>query len=173
MTKAHILEFQGKTPQIGAGAFIAPTAVIIGDVTIGAGANIWFGAVLRGDMNHIEIGAKTSIQDNTVIHCNEIHPTIVGANVVVGHAVVMEGCTIGEGSLIGMNATVLSGAVLGENTLVAAAALVRENEQFPARSLLAGVPAQVKAQIKEAHLQLMALGVEHYGEVMQHYENGI
>jgi carbonic anhydrase/acetyltransferase-like protein (isoleucine patch superfamily) len=95
LNKALILEFQGKSPTIAPDAFIA-----LGAVVIGPGANIWFGAVLRGDLNHIDIGARASIQDNCVLHCN--YPTIVGANVV------MEGCTIGDGSLIGMNATVLT-----------------------------------------------------------------
>ncbi|MCB0075413.1 MAG: gamma carbonic anhydrase family protein, partial [Caldilineaceae bacterium] len=108
-----IIEHQGKRPRIAADVFIAPNATILGDVTIGAGASIWFGAVIRGDVGHIEIGPGTNIQDNVVIHVNARHDTQIGANATIGHGVVLEGCTIGDGALLGMNATVLSEAEIG------------------------------------------------------------
>jgi len=109
---AQLITVRGWTPKIHPSAFLAPNATIIGNVTIGAGANIWFGVVLRGDQNEIRIGEKSSIQDNTVIHCNEDHPTIVGSLVTVGHCAVLEGCTIEDGALIGMNAKCVAPAAV-------------------------------------------------------------
>ena len=107
---ATMIEFDGKTPQVADDAFIAPTAVLIGDVTVEAGASIWFGAVLRGDNSAIVIGAGSNVQDNCVIHCADDLPTIVGENVTVGHMAMLEGCQIGDGALIGMGAIVLQRA---------------------------------------------------------------
>ena len=122
-----IIELNGKRPTIAASAYIAPTAVIIGDVTIGEDASVWFGAVIRGDEGKIVIGARTSVQDNVVIHVNSRRDTIVEEDVTIGHGVVMEVCTRGAGSLIGMNATVLSESVIGKGVLVAAGAVVRQD----------------------------------------------
>ncbi|NJN84286.1 MAG: gamma carbonic anhydrase family protein, partial [Caldilineaceae bacterium] len=108
-----IIEHMGKQPQIAEGVYLAPTATVIGDVIIEAGANIWFGAVLRGDSGRIVIGPRTSVQDNVVVHVNGHHDTIVEGDVIIGHGVVLEGCRIGQGALLGMNATVLSGAEVG------------------------------------------------------------
>ena len=110
---ATVIELDGKTPQVADDAFIAPTAVLIGDVTVHAGASIWFGAVLRGDNSAIVIGAGSNVQDNCVIHCAEELPTIVGENVTVGHMAMLEGCVIGDGALIGMGAIVLQRATVG------------------------------------------------------------
>lgn len=165
-----ILSYQGKTPQIAEGVFIAPTAVLIGDVVVERGANIWFGAVLRGDLSQIYIGQNSSIQDNCVLHCNQRNHTIVHENTIVGHGAVLEGCTIGAGSLIGMNATVLSGSRLGENTLVAAAALIREQTIFEGGVLLAGVPATVKRKVTEAELDTHQAAIARYLAVVKNYE---
>lgn len=166
---ANIIAFAGKTPQIAETAFIAPNATIIGDVIIEDGANIWFGAVLRADWNQIHIGARTSIQDNCVLHVNSRYPTIVRENVIVGHGAVLEGCDIGAGSLVGMNATVLSGAKLGVQTILGAGALVRERSEHPARVLLAGVPAMVKRTLSEDEAARPLRGIEHYQDVMRLY----
>jgi carbonic anhydrase/acetyltransferase-like protein (isoleucine patch superfamily) len=139
-----IIEYKGKRPQIAANVYVAPTAVIIGDVVIGEGASVWFGAVIRGDSGPIRIGAGTNVQDNVVVHVNSRHATLIGDNVTIGHGAVLEGCTIGAGSLIGMNATVLDGAVVGEGAAVAAGALVREGQTIPPHTLAAGVPAKVR-----------------------------
>jgi carbonic anhydrase/acetyltransferase-like protein (isoleucine patch superfamily) len=142
-----IIELDGKTPQVADDAFIAPTAVLIGDVTVHAGASIWFGAVLRGDNDAIVIGPGSNVQDNCVIHCAHELPTIVGTNVTVGHMAMLEGCTIGDGSLIGMGAIVLQRATVGAGALVAAGAVVGEGSEIPDGVLAAGVPAKVKKEL--------------------------
>ena len=141
---ATIIELDGATPRIADDAFVAPTATLIGDVTVEAGASVWFGAVLRGDNAAIVIGAGSNVQDNCVIHCADGLPTIVGANVTVGHMAMLEGCRIGDGALIGMGAIVLQRAAVGEQALVAAGAVVGEGVEIPAGMLAAGVPARVK-----------------------------
>jgi carbonic anhydrase/acetyltransferase-like protein (isoleucine patch superfamily) len=144
---ATIIELDGKTPQIGDDAYVAPTAVLIGDVTVGAGASIWFGAVLRGDNDRIVIGAGSNVQDNCVIHCAKDLPTLVGANVTVGHMAMLEGCEIADDCLIGMGAIVLQRATVGSGSLVAAGAVVGEGVAIPPGVLAAGVPARVKKEI--------------------------
>jgi carbonic anhydrase/acetyltransferase-like protein (isoleucine patch superfamily) len=164
-----ILPYRNKYPVIAPDAFIAPNATIIGDVTIEAGASIWFGAVLRGDQNHIIVGARVSVQDNAVIHCNDRRPTVIEADVTVGHGVVMEGCHIHQGVLIGMNATILDGATVGARALVAAGSVVLENQVIPPEVLAAGVPARVKGQLSEALLQRLARAPEFYQELANNY----
>ena len=144
---ATIIELDGKAPQIAADAYVAPTAVLIGDVTVSAGASIWFGAVLRGDNSAIVIGEGSNVQDNCVIHCAEDLPTIVGANVTIGHMAMLEGCEIEDGTLIGMGAIVLQRARVGSGSLVAAGAVVGEGVEIPPGVLAAGVPARVKKEI--------------------------
>jgi carbonic anhydrase/acetyltransferase-like protein (isoleucine patch superfamily) len=142
-----IIELDGKTPQVADDAFIAPTAVLIGDVTVHAGASVWFGAVLRGDNSAIVIGEGSNVQDNCVIHCADDLPTLVGENVTVGHMAMLEGCVIGDGALVGMGAIVLQRASVGANALVAAGAVVGEGTQIPDGVLAAGVPATVKKEL--------------------------
>jgi carbonic anhydrase/acetyltransferase-like protein (isoleucine patch superfamily) len=144
---ATIIELDGKTPRIAQDAYVAPTAVLIGDVTVAAGASIWFGAVLRGDNSAIVIGEGSNVQDNCVIHCAQDLPTIVGANVTIGHMAMLEGCVIDDNSLIGMGAIVLQRARVGSGSLVAAGAVVGEGVAIPAGVLAAGVPARVKKEI--------------------------
>lgn len=145
-----IIAFKGKRPQIHPTAYIAPTATIIGDVVIGAEASVWFGAVVRGDSGHISIGARTSVQDNVVVHVNGRHNTLIEEDVTIGHGVVVEGCHLHAGVLVGMNATVLSGAVVEAGSLIAAGAVVGENQHIPAGVLAVGVPARVKGELSEA-----------------------
>lgn len=137
-----IIEYRGKRPKIHPSAFIAPTAVIIGDVEIGEESSIWFGAVLRGDNGPIRIGARTSVQDNSVIHVT--NGTHIDDDVTIGHAAVMEDCHIKRHALIGMNAVLLNGSVIGEGSLVAAGSVVGERVEIPDRVLAAGAPAKVK-----------------------------
>ncbi len=132
-----------RVPTIDPTAFIHPNAVIIGAVTIGAGSSVWPGAVLRGDSNTIEVGARTSIQDGAIIHCTRSEPTIIGDEVVVGHVAHMEGCTIGDGALVGSGAVVLPRAQVGAGALVAAGAVVANDVQVPAHALARGVPARI------------------------------
>lgn len=144
-----IIEFKGKRPQIAESAYIAPTATIIGDVVIEAEASVWFGAVIRGDHGRIVIGARSSVQDNVVVHVNGRANTLIDADVTIGHGAVLEGCHLHAGVLVGMNATVLSGAVVEVGALVAAGAVVAENQRIPAGTLAAGVPARVKGPLSE------------------------
>lgn len=165
-----IIELNGVRPQVAEDAYIAPTAVLIGDVTVKAGANIWFGAVLRGDTGAIVIGERTSVQDNVVIHVNEQEDTILGDDVLIGHGAVLEGCTIGDGALIGMGAIVLSGARIGRQSLVAAGALVRENNRIPDAVLVAGVPAVVRSSLNAAQTDRLGEGPAHYQQMAALYK---
>lgn len=157
-----IIEFKGKRPQIHETAYIAPTAVIIGDVVIEAEASVWFGAVIRGDNGRISIGPRSNVQDNAVIHVNGRHSTIIEADVTIGHGVVLEGCHLHPGVLVGMNATVLSGAVIEPGALVAAGAVVSENQRIPAGVLAAGVPARYKGPVSEAAQQRVKRAPQSY-----------
>lgn len=160
--------YQGKTPRIDPSAFVAETAVIIGDVEIGPRANIWYGVVIRGDINHVKIGAETNIQENTVIHVDFNDRglgdcgTEIGERVTVGHGAILHGCKIGDECLIGMGATVLSGARVGAGSVVAAGALVKEGQQIPERSLAMGMPAEVKRQLPEEALEKIRLSARTY-----------
>ncbi len=166
-----IISFEGRSPRIHPTAFIAPTAVLIGDVEIGEHASIWFGAVLRADHpdHGIRIGARTSIQDNCVLHVSARGATIVGDGVTVGHGAVFESCTIGEGSLIGMNAVVLHGASIGKGALVAAGSVVPEGMEVPAGSLVAGIPARVRKQLEGESANWVRNSADHYVELADQY----
>ena len=164
-----IIELNGVRPTIAEDAYIAPTAVLIGNVTVRAGANIWFGAVLRGDTGAIVIGERTSVQDNVVIHVNEHEDTIIGSDVLLGHGAVLEGCTIGDGALIGMGAVVLSGARVGRQTLIAAGTVVRENSRLPEAVLVAGVPGAVRGSLSAAQTDRLGEGPAHYQRMAERY----
>src|SRR5205085_11660266 len=141
-----LMPFGEKRPNIAPDAFVAPNATLIGDVTLGEGASVWFGAVLRGDRDRIEIGARTNVQDNAVVHLDPGSPAIVGAGVTIGHAAIVHGCTVEDNCLIGMGSVILTGARIGRDSIVGAGALVRENEVIPPGSLVVGVPARVVRQ---------------------------
>ena len=138
-----IYSLDGEAPKIATGVWIAPNASLVGKVVLEAGVNIWFGAVLRGDTEVIHIGAGSNVQDNAVLHTDTGFPLAVGANCTLGHAVIMHGCTVGDGSLIGMGSTVMNGAKIGKASLVGAGALVTEGKVFPDRSLIMGRPAKL------------------------------
>jgi len=142
-----IISYQGKSPIIAPGSFVAPNAIIIGDVTLADETSVWFGVVLRGDINSITIGEFTNIQDNSVVHVGHDVPTIIGNHVTVGHGAIIHGCTIGSGCLIGMGAIILDQAVIGEGSLIAAGSVVKQGRIVPANSLVAGSPGMVKRQI--------------------------
>ncbi len=165
-----IIEFNGVRPKVAEDAYIAPTAVLIGNVTVKAGANIWFGAVLRGDTGEIVVGERSSIQDNVVIHVNERENTVIGNDVLIGHGAVLEGCTIGDGALVGMGAVVLSGAVIGKGTLIAAGAVVRENTRIPDAVLVAGVPGAVRGSLSTAQNARLDEGPVHYQRLAEIYK---
>ena len=168
---ATIIELDGISPRIADDAFIAPTAVLIGDVTVAPGASIWFGAVLRGDNAAIVIGEGSNVQDNCVLHCAKDLPTVVGANVTVGHMAMLEGCEIGDGALIGMGATLLNGATVGAESLVGANALLGEGKEFPARTLILGVPAKAVRERDEKALEGLKASAAHYQDRARRYRN--
>lgn len=149
-----IRPFQNKTPNIHETAFIAENAVIIGDVEIGESASIWYNCVLRGDVNYIRIGAKSNIQDGTIIHVSRADfPTIIEPEVTVGHSATLHGCYVETGSLIGIGATILDGARIGKNSLIAAGSLVTPNTIIPERSFVLGAPARVKRELTDEEVE--------------------
>lgn len=164
-----IIEYRGRTPKVHPSAFIAPTAVLIGDVEVGEESSIWFGAVLRGDNGPIRVGARTSIQDNAVLHVSEHGQTIVGDDVTVGHCAVMEDCRIERRALIGSNAVVLGGAVVGEGTLVAAGSVVGERSEIPAGVLAAGAPAKVKKPLEGEAAKWIEISADEYVKLSRSY----
>lgn len=150
-----IIEFKGKRPKIGKDVFIAPTAVVIGDVEIGDGSSVWFNTVIRGDSDAIRIGRNTNIQDNCTIHIDEGKPAVIGDYVTVGHNVVVHGCTIEDYCLIGINSTVLNGAHIQRGSIVASNALVMEGKTVGPYHLVAGVPAGLKKELPETIVDVL------------------
>ncbi|HET6231313.1 MAG TPA: gamma carbonic anhydrase family protein [Longimicrobiaceae bacterium] len=168
---ATILPFAGIRPRIHPTAFIAPTATVIGNVTVEAEASVWFGAVIRGDEpeHEIRVGARTSIQDNVVLHVSQRGPTIIGPEVTVGHGAILESCVVGRGALIGMNATVLQGAEVGEQALIAAGATVGDGASIPPRTMAAGTPARVKKELEGESLGWILNSAGHYVDLSRQY----
>ncbi|MCL1871287.1 MAG: gamma carbonic anhydrase family protein [Promicromonosporaceae bacterium] len=147
---ATVLPFDGHVPEVDPTAWIAPTATLIGRVRIGPRASVWYGAVLRGDMDQIVLGEGSNLQDNVVVHTDTGVPTLIGAGVGVGHGAIVHGATVGDGALVGMGATLLNRSVVGEGAFVAAGALVREGQEVPAHHLAVGVPAKVRGELDDA-----------------------
>lgn len=168
---AHLLPFDGKAPRIHPTAFVAPTAVLIGDVTVGPEASIWFGAVLRGDdpENGIVVGAGSSVQDNCVVHVGTWGPTVIGEHVTVGHGAKLESCTIGDRTVVGMNAVILQDVVVGEECVLAANTVVLEGARVPPRSVVAGVPGVVKKTLEGSAAAWIARGGQHYVALSRAY----
>jgi len=154
-------------------AFVAPGAVLVGEVTLGAGASVWYGCVLRGDLEPVRVGAATNVQDGTVIHVDRGQPATIGERVTLGHRSVIHGCTIGDDALIGMGAVVLSGARIGAGALVAAGALVREGFEVPSGTLAAGVPARVLGPLSDEQRERVAAGVRTYQAAARGYAAGL
>lgn len=166
---ATVVPFGDKRPRIAPDAFIAPSATIIGDVTIAAGASVWFGAVLRGDVEPIFIGERSNVQDNAVIHCDPGRPTTIGAGVTVGHLAIVHGASIGDNTLIGMGSTVMNGARIGAESVVGARALVAEGKEFPARSLVVGMPARLVRELDSDSIARIYLSAATYATRAQRY----
>ncbi|MEV4774729.1 gamma carbonic anhydrase family protein [Microbacterium sp. LWH12-1.2] len=146
---ASVLALPGRTPSIADATFVAEGARIVGDVSLAAGVSVWYNAVLRGDSAGIAIGAGSNVQDNVSVHVDAGHPVVIGEKVSIGHNAVVHGCTIGDGSLIGMGAVVLSGAVIGAGCLIAGGAVVLGGTEIPDGSLVAGVPAKVRRVLSD------------------------
>lgn len=165
-----VRSYKGKTPDIKKAAFIAENAVIIGDVTLGEGSSVWYGAVLRADDEKIVVGKNSNIQDNCTVHCSKGFPAVIGDHVTVGHNALIHGCTIGNNCLIGMHSTVMNGAKLGENSLVGAGALVTENKEFGDNTLLMGVPAKAVASLDDNAAGQINLNAAHYREKAEEFK---
>jgi carbonic anhydrase/acetyltransferase-like protein (isoleucine patch superfamily) len=166
---AHLIELDGIRPTIGEDVFLAPTAVLIGNVHVGDRSSVWFGAVLRGDLSRIEIGERCSIQDTAVIHCAIDLPTIIGDAVTVGHGALLEGCTIEDGAVIGMGAAVLQHARVGERTMIAAGGVVPERMAVAAGVLAAGVPVTERKSLSGSAARWSEMAVEDYQELRRRY----
>ena len=159
-----IYTYNGKSPNMATGCYIAPTADVIGNVTLEEGVSIWFHATLRADVNTIHIGERTNLQDNVVAHVDNDFPLIVGKRCTVGHGAIIHACTIGDDCLIGMGAIVLNGAVIGEQSIVAAGALVSQNKAYPPRSLLVGTPAKLIRTLSDEEFAKVRENTQEYWE---------
>lgn len=159
-----LYEVDGKTPQVAPSAWIAESAEVMGHVTVGPDASVWFGCVLRGDTESMSIGEGSNIQDLTVMHADRGLPLTVGKHVTVGHKVMLHGCTIGDESLIGIGAVVLNGAKIGKNCLVGAGSLVTEGKEFPDGSMIMGTPAKVVRQLTPEQIEGLRASAKHYVE---------
>ena len=162
-------ELSGKRPTVHPDAYIAPTAVLIGDVEIGAGASVWFGAVLRADEAKIQVGDGANIQDNVVIHCAQDLPTVIERNASVGHSAALEGCVVEQGALVGMGATMLQRSRLGAGSMLAAGAVLAEGISIPAGHLAAGVPATVRKPLDGSSHNWVGTAAKHYQERAARY----
>ena len=170
MSAPIILPWRGVSPTIASDAFIAPGAVVIGDVVIGSGVTIWFNCVVRGDVNHIRIGARTNIQDGSVVHVSyKTHPTIIGEDVLIGHMATIHGCTLESKAFIGMRATDMDGVVVEKEAMVAAGALVAPNKRVLQRQMWAGAPARFVRDVKPEELASFANAVERYVGLGEEY----
>ncbi len=162
MSTALLLPFDGVEPVIAADAWLAPNATVIGRARIESSASVFYGAVVRADMDRVELGARSNLQDNVVVHTDYGFPAIIGAGVSVGHAAVVHGCTVEDDCLIGMHATVLNGAQIGAGSLVAAGTVVLEGTVVPPRSLVAGVPGRVRRELSDAEVDRVLANAEIY-----------
>ncbi len=159
-----LISLPDRRPRVAARCFIAPNAAVIGDVSIGEETGVWYGAVIRGDINRIAIGHRTNIQDLCVVHVEASHALTIGDEVTVGHRAILHGCTIGSRVLIGMGAIVMNGAVIGDECIVGAGALVTEGVVIPPRSLVLGVPAKVRRGVTDEERAYIRDSASHYAE---------
>jgi len=165
--------YAGKAPRIDADAWLADDATVTGDVTLGPGASLWFGVVVRGDVNHVRIGARTNVQDLSVVHVTGgTHPTVVGEDVTVGHRVVLHGCTVHDRCLIGIGSVVLDGAEIGPDAVVGAGALVPPGMKVPPRTLVMGTPARVKRALTDEEVAHLRESAARYVEYAGRYRRG-
>jgi carbonic anhydrase/acetyltransferase-like protein (isoleucine patch superfamily) len=159
----------GTAPQIDADTWIAPGAHVIGRVVLEAGASVWFGATLRGDNEEIRVGAGSNVQENCVFHTDMGYPLRIGENCTIGHKAMLHGCTIGDGSLVGMGATILNGAVIGQGCLIGAMALIPEGKVIPDGSLVMGMPGKVVRELDDIARARLLASAAHYRERMRNF----
>ena len=167
-----LLPFGPASPDVDPSAWVAPTAVLVGRVRLGAGASAWYGAVLRADGDEIGVGAGSNVQDGCVLHADPGFPVSVGDGVVIGHGAVVHGCTVEDGVLVGMGSTVLNGVRIGAGSLVAAGSVLLEGTQVPPGSMVAGVPAKVRRPVTEEEAAGIRLVAEHYVELARQHAGG-
>lgn len=168
-----LYQIDGVGPQLGEGAWVAPSADLIGDVRLGCRSSVWFGAVIRADNTPIMLGDETNFQDGAIGHSDPGAPLTLGARVTVGHQAILHGCTIEDGALIGMGARILNGAVIGAQCIVGAGALVTEGKVFEPRSLIVGSPARAMRTLTEQQLAVLAYSATHYAEKAARYAAGL
>jgi carbonic anhydrase/acetyltransferase-like protein (isoleucine patch superfamily) len=168
-----IYELGERIPRIPESAYVANEATVIGDVTLGERASLWPGVVARGDSESIRVGEGSNIQDGSVLHSDPGFPLTLGENVTIGHKVMLHGCTVGDGSLVGIGAVVLNGARIGRNCLVGAGALVTEGKEFPDGSLIVGSPAKAVRQLSPEQIQRMQSAAPHYVHNARRYQAGM
>lgn len=170
---ALLKAYAGRAPRIDATAWIADDATVVGDVTLGPGASLWFGVVVRGDVHHVRIGARTNVQDLSVVHVTGgTHPTVIGEEVTVGHRVVLHGCTVHDRCLIGIGAVVLDGAEIGPEAMVGAGSLVPPGMRVPPRTLVMGTPARVKRPLTDEEVAHLRESADHYVGYADRYRRG-
>lgn len=160
-------------PAIHETAWVADSAQVIGNVALAEGSSVWFGVVARGDTDTITVGKGSNIQDNSVLHADEGIPLVIGDNVTVGHQVMLHGCTIGDGSLIGIQSVVLNGAKIGKNCLVGAGSLVTEGKEFPDGCMILGSPAKAVRQLSDAQIEGLKMSAQHYMDNARRYKAGL
>lgn len=172
--RGQLDRFLRMAPRLGKGVFIARGATVVGDVTLGDGASVWYGAVLRGDINRIEVGACSNIQDNAVVHLADEYPAIIGRHVTVGHSAIVHACVIGDECLVGMGATVLDGAEVGEQCIIGARALVTQRTKIPPGSMVLGAPAKVVRPLTAEERAGLRYWAEKYAaNAAYHLEHGL
>lgn len=168
-----IKSFQNLQPKIHDSVFIAEDAVVIGDVEIGESSSVWYGSIVRGDVNYIRIGARTNIQDGSIIHVSrKTHPTVLEDEITLGHRVTLHGCYVETGCLIGIGAIVMDGVRVGRNSLIAAGSLVTPNTQIPPRSLVMGSPAKVRRELTDDEVKDLERFWRNYVSLSEIYKNG-
>jgi carbonic anhydrase/acetyltransferase-like protein (isoleucine patch superfamily) len=168
-----LYELDGIAPRLGANAWVADSAQVMGNVSLGADTSVWFGTVIRGDTESITIGRGSNIQDGSVMHADIGMPIVLGENVTVGHKVMLHGCTIGDDTLIGIGAIVLNGARIGKNCLVGAGALVTEGKDFPDGSMIIGSPAKAVRPLTPEQIASVRQSARHYVENARRFQAGL
>lgn len=168
-----VFKLGDKAPDIDKTAWVAPTAAVMGNVTLAKNSSVWFGAVLRGDNENILIGPRSNVQDNSVLHTDPGFPLVLGEGVIIGHQVMLHGCTIGDNSLIGIGATVLNGVKIGKNCLIGAHALITEGKVIPDNSMVIGAPGKVIKTLTENQIAMLKMNAEVYVKNAERFANDL
>ena len=168
-----IYQFEDRIPDVDSSAFVADSASVIGSVKLGMGSSVWYGAVIRGDNEPISVGQNSNVQEGSTLHTDPGFPCTIGSNVTIGHQAMLHGCTVGDGSLIGIQAVVLNGAVIGKQCLIGAGALITEGKQIPDRSLVLGSPGKVVRQLTDEDLARMQRNAEVYVRKAQAFKKSL